>query len=353
MEVSQKPISYSNDAVDETDFQAALTAARMGAWETDLVSRTRKWSPEAMKLFGLELPGGIGTVGGEADEYMAALHSDDRHFVAYFRAVADVQDFYEGDYRIVRPDGTVRWVTGRALVVERGRDGKALRTVTVVTDITEQKQAEEHVRFLLGELSHRSKNLITVIGAIAHRTARTSDSLEDFEQRFARRLTALSRSQHALAGENWKAAPLDLLVREQLSFLDEGAERIHIRGPQVLLSALGVQIIGLAVHELATNAIKHGSLSSPLGRVDVAWNFAHGKGDADILHVTWSESNGPRIVAPERAGFGYTVIRDMVTRQLGARVQIDFPPHGMIWIAEIPLRSLMIANDGVGRATSA
>jgi two-component sensor histidine kinase len=296
-----------------------------------------------MNLFGFNLPGGIGTVGGESDEYLAALHPDDRAIVGYFRTVANVQDFYEGDYRIVRPDGIVRWVTGRALVVERGPEGEARRTVTVVTDITEQKLSEEHVRFLLRELSHRSKNLITVISAIAHRTVRTSDSLEVFEQRFARRLTALGRSHNALARENWESAALDLLIHEQLApFLEAKAQRLDVQGVPVLINAVGAEIIGLAIHELATNAIKHGSLSVPHGQVRIGWELAAGHDGEGALRLRWTESDGPRVTEPEHTGFGHNVIRDMVTRQLDARVQIDFLPHGMKWTAEIPMRSLTI-----------
>ncbi len=113
-----RPLTVTPPTVDK-DYRAALAAARMGAWETNLESRTRKWSPEAMKLFGFELPGGVGTVGGANDEYLAALHPDDRPMMKQFHQIANSHDFYEGDYRIVRPDGTIRWVTGRALVVER------------------------------------------------------------------------------------------------------------------------------------------------------------------------------------------------------------------------------------------
>ena len=97
----------------EKDYRAAMAAARMGAWETNLVEGTRKWSPEAMNLFGFNLPSGIGEVGGESDEYLAALHPDDRHLMGHFHKIANVQDFYEGDYRIVRPGSHVRCaVTG-------------------------------------------------------------------------------------------------------------------------------------------------------------------------------------------------------------------------------------------------
>jgi len=331
------PATTSRPAAD--DYHAALSAARMGAWETNLATRTRKWSPEAMKLFGFDLPEGLGVVGGDADEYVAALHPDDRHLMRHFHQTAHVQDFYEGDYRVVRPDGSVRWVTGRALVVEREDDGRARRTVTVVTDITEQKQAEEHVRFLLGELSHRSKNLITVIHSVAQRTVRTSASLQEFEQRFSRRLQALAASHDALINNDWKAAPLDVLIKGQLAFFTEGdAARIDVRGPNILINANSAQMIGLAVHELATNAVKHGALAVPGGRVSITWNLAAVADDA--LSINWQESQGPHVRTPSRIGFGHTVIRDMFMRALKSEVALEFPPSGLTWRADIPLSSL-------------
>ena len=297
-----------------------------------------------MKLFGFELPDGIGTVGGANDEYLAALHPEDRSLMKHFHQTANVQDFYEGDYRIVRPDGSLRWVTGRALVVEREADGRARRTVTVVTDITEQKETEQHVRFLLRELSHRSKNLIAVIQGIAHRTARTSASLEEFEARFGRRLVALAASHNVLINEDWKAAQLDVLIRAQLSaFTEADTSRINVRGPPTLVNANSAQVIGLAIHELATNAVKHGSLTLPTGHVSITWN--RGQNMHSPLELEWHEANGPPVAAPTRTGFGHTVIKDMFVRMLDAEVQIDFARSGLSWRAHIPSAALLVKEQ--------
>jgi PAS domain S-box-containing protein len=327
----------------DSEYRAAMAAARMGAWETNLATRKRKWSKEAMELFGFSLPDGAGTVGGPTDEYLSALHPDDRHFMGRFHQIADSEDFYEGVYRIIRPDGVTRWVTGRALVVEREPDGRARRTVTVVTDITEQKEAEEHVRYLLRELSHRSKNLIAVVQGLAHRIVRTSTSLEEFESRFGRRLSALAASHNVLINQDWKAAQLDVLIREQLSsFTDGNTSRIDLRGPSVQINANGAQVIGLAIHELATNAIKHGSLALPDGSVQISWD---GGTTADAsLNIRWREVDGPPVMTPKRTGFGHTVIRDMVVRALAASVQLEFAQEGLHWHARIPLSSLRADN---------
>ena len=130
----------------EARYRSALQAGRMGSWETDFTAGTRTWSQEGMALFGLDLPEGRGQVGGDDDEYAAALHPDDRHLAADFHALADRQDSFIAEYRIVRPDGTTLWLSGRGLVMSRRPDGKAERLVSIMADVSERKLAEESLR---------------------------------------------------------------------------------------------------------------------------------------------------------------------------------------------------------------
>jgi PAS domain S-box-containing protein len=130
----------------EARFRAALKAGRMGSWVTDHAARTRHWSREGMDLFGLNLVGGLGQVGGEHDEFVGALHPDDRHLVQRIKELAAQQDSFPAEYRIVRPDGTTLWLRGRGLVVERGADGQALRLVSIMADATDRKVVEERWR---------------------------------------------------------------------------------------------------------------------------------------------------------------------------------------------------------------
>lgn len=130
----------------EARFHAAMTAGRMGSWETDHSTRTRRWSAEGMALFGLDLPGGIGRVGGDCDEYVATLHPGDRHLVAGFQQLATRQDSFPAEYRIRRPDGSTVWLAGRGLVVERLPDGAPRRLVSIMADATERKLADEQLR---------------------------------------------------------------------------------------------------------------------------------------------------------------------------------------------------------------
>ncbi|MCE9658794.1 MAG: PAS domain-containing protein [Burkholderiales bacterium] len=130
----------------EARYRSALVAGRMGSWETDLEAGTRTWSKEGMDLFGIDLPEGRGQVGGEHDEYEAALHPDDRHLARDFHALADRQDSFIAEYRIVRPDGRTLWLSGRGLVVARLADGRARRLISIMADVTERRQVEEVLR---------------------------------------------------------------------------------------------------------------------------------------------------------------------------------------------------------------
>jgi len=145
-DVTDRALSDAALRESEARFRSALRAGRMGSWETDYETMTRTWSAEGMGLFGLALPDGRGQVGGPNDEYVAALHPDDRHLAQRFRQLADQQDSFAAEYRIVRPDGTKLWLSGRGSVVQRGPDGRAQRLISIMADATESKQVEEQLR---------------------------------------------------------------------------------------------------------------------------------------------------------------------------------------------------------------
>jgi PAS domain S-box-containing protein len=337
-------LSEANRSLRESEarYRTALAAGRMGTWETDLVNRTRRWTEEGMALFGISLPDGRGHVGGPDDEYQNALHPDDRHLMHKFHEEAHKQDFFTSEYRTVHPDGTTLWLRGRGQVIARGPDGKAQRMVSIVTDVTDRKAAEDHIQFLMHEISHRSKNLLMVIQSIARRTARTAGSMEEFERRFERRLQGLAASHDVLVSKNWQGAPLADLVRQQLvAFAEIQGSRIELVGPDVVVTAEAAQALGLAIHELATNAIKYGALSMPAGKVSVSWTFDGDAGAARPLLLNWVEQGGPQVTPPQRKGFGHVVIGEMVERSLGAKVAMEFAAEGLNWSASIPATNLV------------
>jgi two-component sensor histidine kinase len=259
-----------------------------------------------------------------------------------FHELADKQDTFTSEYRTVHPDGTVLWLRGRAQVLARGPDGRAQRLVSIVTDVTDRKAAEDHIQFLMHEISHRSKNLLMVIQSIARRTARSAGSLEEFERRFERRLQGLAASHDVLVRENWQGAPLAGLVRQQLvPFAEIQSSRLELAGPDVVVTAEAAQALGLAIHELATNAIKYGALSVPAGKVSVCWALQGEASAPRALALSWIEQGGPPVSQPVRKGFGHVVIGEMVERSLGAQVAIEFSADGLRWSAVIPASNLV------------
>jgi PAS domain S-box-containing protein len=207
-------------------------------------------------------------------------------------------------------------------------------------DITERKASEDHLRLLMRELTHRSKNLLAVIQSIARQTARHSGSIESFLDQFAARTQALATSHDLLVQESWYGASLSELVRLQLGhYLDHRAPDITMEGPSIVLKPEAAQGLGLALHELATNAAKHGALSTPSGRVTIEWRRlspTEGYG----LELIWTERGGPPVTAPARRGFGSLVIEQNLARSLNADVDLTFAPDGLRCRVRVPLEHI-------------
>lgn len=226
-------------------------------------------------------------------------------------------------------DGTgARWFD---LHVEPLRDDTdAIIGLTCASvDITERKEGEAHLRLLMREITHRSKNLLAVIQAMARRTARHVGSIDAFLDQFGARLQALAASHDLLVRESWHGASLSDLIRSQLAgYLDrqdvEG--QVQIEGPPVALKPEAAQNLGLAMHELATNAAKYGALSVPEGRVSISWQQDTANGHA--VDLVWTEQSGPRVKTRRKRGFGSLVIEGNLTRALEAKVDWTFEPEG-------------------------
>jgi two-component sensor histidine kinase len=207
----------------------------------------------------------------------------------------------------------------------------------MVADITERKQAEEHIKLLMREVSHRSKNLLAVVQAIASQTIRTSETLDAFGKRFVQRLQGLAASQDLLVQENWRGVRMEDLAREQLvPFVDAGGARLTLRGAACMLRGGAAQAIGLALHELATNATKYGAWVTPLGHVSLTWDA----GADGALQLKWVERGGPRVETPMSKGFGQVVIENMVALAVDGSVEMRFNPDGLTWSLSIPASNL-------------
>jgi PAS domain S-box-containing protein len=233
-------------------------------------------------------------------------------------------DNYSMDKRYLRKDDAVIW--GRLTVsCVRKSDGSVDYFVNVVEDISARKHAEEQVHFLMREANHRVKNVLGLVQVIARRTA--AGNVEDFIDRFTERIQALAANQDLLNRDQRRGADLDDLVRAHLAhFADLVGSRITVHGPKLHVNATAAEAVGLALHELATNAGKYGALSTDAGQIDVGWQV-----DGDALTMSWTERGGPPVRAPDHRGFGTTVIDSMVKRAVGGEVQLNYAPSGLEW----------------------
>jgi PAS domain S-box-containing protein len=204
-------------------------------------------------------------------------------------------------------------------------DGSILAIGLMVEEITERKRAEEHQIMLLREVNHRTKNMLSIVQSIARQTAAPNST--EFVERFSARIQALSANQDLLIKNDWRGIDLEELVHTQLAhFIDLIGARITVHGPQLRLAAAAAQSIGMALHELATNAFKHGALSNDRGRVDIDWRL-----DGDEFLIGWTEREGPCVEAPKRRGFGNTVISTVAKASVDGEVELLYASTGLIW----------------------
>jgi two-component sensor histidine kinase len=207
--------------------------------------------------------------------------------------------------------------------------------VGTIADITERKEREEKEYLLMREVNHRAKNMLSVVDSIAHHTA--AKNPKDFVERFSQRIQALSANQDLLVRNEWKGVEIEELVHAQLAhFTDLIGSRIAVHGPKLHLNAASAQAIGLALHELATNAGKYGALSRTAGHVDIRWGS-----DGNTLAMSWTEHGGPPVSAPRRRGFGTIVMDTMAERSVDGTVDLDYASSGLSWRLTCPAAAVL------------
>ena len=317
----------------EEQLRIALRAAKMGDWSWDMASDAMTLSDRAAEIFGLE-PGTSITW----TELGKRLHPADmeRATAAMLRAI-ETQSQYDVEYRVRRTgDGARAWVAaqGQATVNENG----ILSGMTgVVQDITDRKHAEERQHLLIRELHHRVKNTLATVQAIVGSTARTASSIDEFYQGFVGRIVSLARTHNLLTEDLWQKASLEELVQTELGpYEDEARNRVIVEGPSVELPSEAAVPIGMAIHELTTNAAKHGALSTFGGQVEVKWEVEPGE-SRPTLRFSWTERGGPRVSLPTRQGFGSRLLQRVLAAQLQADVKMEFPEDGFRFTMSLPI----------------
>jgi PAS domain S-box-containing protein len=267
-------------------------------------------------------------------------HPDDRHRASELLRcmVTGELAVFDMEKRYIRKDGNAVWARVTANII-RDASGQPLRDTAVVQDMTERKQREEQVQLLMREVNHRAKNMLSVVDAIAHQTA--AKSPEDFVQRFSERIQALSANQDLLVRSEWGGVDIEDLACAQLAhFADLIGSRIVVGGPKLCLKPTSAQAIGLALHELATNAAKYGALATDRGRVDIGWET-----DGETFTMGWTEREGPPVSAPQKRGFGTIVMKTMAERSVDGMVDLHYAPSGVMWRLTCPAANALSAGN--------
>ncbi len=319
----------------EERFRGIFEYAGTGIAITDLQGRIQTCNPAYSSL--------LDYTGDELRRlaFPDLVHPEDRerNMIEIRRLLAQEIPSFEILNRYVAKDGEPVWVHKHVSLL---RDSAQTPThiLALVTDMTERKRHEDRIGLLMHEVDHRSKNMLTLVQAVARQTLAADP--EDFMERFGERIQALAASQDLLVKSAWKGVDLDALVRSQLAhFKDLIGTRIDLGGPQLSVSAAVAQALGMAMHELATNAGKYGALSDDSGRVEVGWSLEPVKGGGETFVISWRERDGPAVTAPSRAGFGSTVLCQVAKQSLNAQVELNYASTGLVRRLQCPAGDVM------------
>ena len=309
----------------------AVAAHAVGIFDWDVQSGAATWSGEMEDIFGIPR----GDFEGHTDHFRRRVVPEDlvRIDAEAAQAIAAGQDVVHNEFQIVRDDGDVRWIEGAARFVF-GPDGQPVRVVGTNLDITERKMAERRQRLLVNELNHRVKNTLAIVQAIAWQSFRSGGMSQPAREAFEGRLAALAAAHDVLNRQSWEGGSILRIVTEAIAPQDPGGGRLTVLGPHVNLEPKTAVALALAAHELATNAVKYGALSTPGGRVEVRWNVNGGR-----LCFTWRETGGPAVEGPIRRGFGARLLEQGLAEELRGVVRMDFRPEGVVCTVEAELAS--------------
>jgi PAS domain S-box-containing protein len=316
--------------------ELALSAAGLAGYEWDMTAEPVTASDTLREMVGWD------TARHPVLDRAAVrdmLHPEDRGPVLdQVRDQLTTRGRYTVETRLVRPiDGKTIWVSSAGAFVSV-ETGPPHQVIGVIQDITDRKTEEEHRETLVAELDHRIKNVLATVQSLAAQSARKAASLDGFLKTFAGRLKSMASAHQLLTATRWRGAGMHNIAAAELGGLAPGQTRWS--GPDVLLTPRGANAMSLALHELATNAVKFGSLSTEVGRVEVTWRRTADAG----LELQWLESHGPAVADPTRRGFGATLLERVTGRELGGSVRVEYRTEGV--------RAVLIAGPSVFAATA-
>jgi len=253
------------------------------------------------------------------------------------RQVAGEFDTYTTDSKFRRKNGSAGWARVTSTAVRDAR-GEFLYAVRVVEDVTARREADRRQKLLIDELNHRVKNTLATVQSLAWQAARPGVPPQVAQQRFQERLLALSRTHNLLNETHWEGASLRTILETELQPYATAPARIRLHGPAVQLSPKSAVVLGMAFHELATNAVKHGALSLASGQVQLDWKVDQA-GDEAILTVEWCELGGPPLDVQPNAGFGSRLLRQTIIQELAGELDVRFEREGVCCRISVPIGS--------------
>ena len=320
----------------EERLRFTLKAGRLRSWTVDLDAMRLMASDGFKKNMGRSPRDPL-----TYEEMLSCIHPDDRDrkLAARDAAIAGHSD-YDIEIRVVTPSGEIRWLQLRGQASYRA-DGAPLSIAGISLDITDRKRAEEHRDLLAGELNHRIQNTLATVQSISRQTLRNASSLEAAQEAMESRLKSLSAATEMLArGSGDWATLTEVVIASLHPFGVEQDHRFRIGGPILRLAPRVGLAFSLAIHELATNSVKYGSLSVDAGRIIVSWDAVDGS-SPDRLWFQWQEIGGPPVSRPTRTGFGSRMIERALAAEIGGTAEIEYRPRGVVFTAEAPLSEII------------
>jgi PAS domain S-box-containing protein len=274
---------------------------------------------------------------GQSFNFLMAQGADAKA-LASVKAAFAVCDDHSSEVRYRRKDGSEFWA---AIFISPVRDasGSVVQHFASFIDLTRHKEEQAQSRMLIDELNHRVKNTLTTVQSIVAQTMRSTSDPKAIRESIESRLHALARSHDLLTRENWESAGLLDVVEaamEPFDVADGRSGRFTVTGENVRFSPKAALALGIAFHELATNAVKYGALSGETGRVGIAWTVEPTP-NGDRLTLRWSEQKGPPVTPPTKKGFGSSVIERGLAFELGGETRLDYRPEGVVCTMNIPL----------------
>ena len=314
----------------------ALVAGDMSIWEWEPDTDTTHWDDAMFRMTGFSP--GLSPPSGR--NYIKQIHADDVDRVqAAIETASEIDGQLHVDFRFLRPDGVVRWFAVRGSHFGNPT-GKHRRFIGVHFDITDEMDAVARTHALLLEVSHRSKNLLAVILAISRLTARDAASVQAYERALSFRIGALAATQDLIVASDWQGVDLKALVLGQLNtVVQERVARVEISGPEITLNPVVAQNLGMAIAELALNALEHGALSNDVGKVAFTWDQSSIERSVEIC-FKWVERDGPPVAQRQKRGYGLAVTERLIAQSLKAKADIQFGTEGMQWSFSVPLSGI-------------